>query len=144
MKNKNFSSPLPYKVSILGKSLSEIYEEKDYLTYNLASDSDKAKDNDLPLESNLKGLDSKDSESFTPQGQPLIRLERLHTGSFYFSGLESISSEELLHSDRLKEIYESITGIVRELESINDRGYITSTKLSDFPVLSGYLEEYVN
>lgn len=70
----------------------------------------------------------------------LIRLERGENGSFYFEGLNSTN---LLHSQRLKEILNGIIGIIRELESVNDKGYINSTRLSDYPVLSGYLRPYV-
>lgn len=71
---------------------------------------------------------------------PLIRLSRLENGSFKFDGLDSVN---LLHSRGLKEVLDSIKGKMRELESINDKGYINSTRLSDYPVLSGYLKPYV-
>jgi hypothetical protein len=75
-----------------------------------------------------------------PRVPSIIRLVRGSNGSFYFEGLESTN---LLHSHRLREVLSSITGKIRELESINDKGYITSTKISDYPVLSGYLKSYV-
>lgn len=170
--NKNLSSPLPYKVSILGKSLSGINEEKEKenLTNNLASDSetDKAKERfstvdskDLPLESNYKGLDTIDSGlRMVPSGVrmvscilpeepskasvlPVIRLERKEDGSFYFSGLDEYKNSELLDSRILKEILDCITGKIRELESVNDKGYINFTQLSKYPVLCDYLPAYV-
>lgn len=70
----------------------------------------------------------------------LIRLERSKNGSFYFDGLESVN---LLHSQRLKEILDSITGKIMEIDSLNDKGYVNSTRLSDYPVLCGYLEAYI-
>jgi hypothetical protein len=71
----------------------------------------------------------------------IIRLARHSNGSFYFEGLDS---NNLIHSQRLKEILNGIIGKIRELESVNDKGYINSTRLSDYPVLSGYLRPYVN
>jgi hypothetical protein len=71
---------------------------------------------------------------------PVIRLERSKNGSFYFSGLESV---DVLHGRHLKDILDGIIGKVRELESVNDKGYQNSTRLSDYPVLSGYLIPYV-
>jgi hypothetical protein len=71
---------------------------------------------------------------------PVIKLVRDRSGSYTLSGLDGVN---LLHSQRLREILKSISSVSEELESINARGYVNSTKLSDFPVLSGYLKEYV-
>lgn len=65
---------------------------------------------------------------------------RSPNGSFSFDGIESVN---LLHSRHLKDILDSITGKILDIESINAKGYVNSTRLSDYPVLSGYLEAYV-
>jgi hypothetical protein len=78
--------------------------------------------------------------SSVSRAPPIIRLVRDSNGSFTFEGLES---NNLLHSQRLKEILDGIKGKIRELESVTDKGYINSTRLSDFPVLSGYLRPYI-
>lgn len=70
----------------------------------------------------------------------VIRLERSTNGSFYFDGLDAVN---LLHSQRLKEILDGITGKILEIDSINDKGYVNSTRLSDYPVLRDYLDSYV-
>jgi hypothetical protein len=70
----------------------------------------------------------------------LIKLARHSNGSFYLDGLES---NNLMHSQRLREILDSIIAKILELESINAKGYVNSTRLSDYPILSGYLEPYV-
>lgn len=70
----------------------------------------------------------------------LIKMVRSPNGSFKFDGLDLVN---LLHSRGLKDVLDSIKGKMRELESINDKGYINSTRLSDYPVLSGYLKPYV-
>jgi hypothetical protein len=71
---------------------------------------------------------------------PLISLVRGSSGSYILSGLEGVN---LLHSQRLREILKSIRSVSEELASINSRGFVTSTLLSDYPILKDYLKEYV-
>jgi hypothetical protein len=69
----------------------------------------------------------------------LIKLERSSNGSFKFN-LDDIN---LLHSQRLKEILDSISEKIKEVESLNAKGYVNTTRLSDYPLLNGYLDSYV-
>jgi hypothetical protein len=71
---------------------------------------------------------------------PLISLVRGSSGSYTLSGLEGVN---LFHSQRLREILKIIKSVSKELESINIRGFVTSTHLSDYPIMKDYLKEYV-
>jgi len=69
----------------------------------------------------------------------LLKLERSSNGSFKFN-LDGIN---LLHSQRLKEVLDSISEKIKEVESINAKGYVNTTSLSNYPVLCNYLDAYV-
>jgi len=70
----------------------------------------------------------------------VITMERLLTGQYSFGDLRCVN---LLHSQRLKEILDCITEEISKIESINDKGYVNTTRLSDYPVLNNYLDTYV-
>lgn len=70
----------------------------------------------------------------------VIRLSRLANGSFKFDGLDTVN---LMHVRPLQAVLNEVRGKLRDLESITAKGYVNSTCLSDYPVLSGYLEAYV-
>jgi len=80
-----------------------------------------------------------DGMCFYSRMPSLIKLERSSNGSFKYD-LDGIN---LLHSQRLKEILDSITEKIKEVESINAKGYVNTTRLSDYPLLNGYLDTYV-
>lgn len=69
----------------------------------------------------------------------LIKLERSSNGSFKFN----LDGVNLLHSQRLKEVLDEIIKKVRDVESINAKGYVNTTRLSDYPILKTYLDTYV-
>jgi hypothetical protein len=71
---------------------------------------------------------------------PSVTLKRLDNGSFEFEGLDRA---HLLNVRPLTDILHLLKEKLRELESINSRGYINSTRLSAYPILSGYLPSYV-
>jgi len=70
----------------------------------------------------------------------LIKLVRSPNGSYKFEGLET---SNLLGYRALNNILNEVKKKQRELESLTFKGYVNSTRLSDYPVLSGYLEAYV-
>jgi len=85
-----------------------------------------------------------DGVCFYSRMPSLIKLKRSSNGSFNFD-LDGINLDgiNLLHSQRLKEVLDCITVKINEVESINAKGYVNTTRLSDYPVLNGYLDTYV-
>jgi hypothetical protein len=73
-----------------------------------------------------------------------ISFIRDRSGFFKFEGLGVIyeKSPDLLR--HLGDVINEISGVLKEIESVNTSGYCNLTGLSDLPVLSGYLKSFVN
>jgi hypothetical protein len=73
-----------------------------------------------------------------------ISLLRSENGSFYLNNVGLLTPDSINLRIHLRQLIALLNGLKKELESVNSNGYCNLTRISDVPVLSGYLINYVN
>jgi hypothetical protein len=72
-----------------------------------------------------------------------VRLLRKSNGKFYIEGINLLNPDSPDLKVHLSVLIAQISGLMREIESVNAGGYCNLTRLSDIPVISDYLKVYV-
>ena len=72
-----------------------------------------------------------------------VRLLRKSNGKFYIEGINLLKADSPDLKVHLSALIAQISGLMREIESVNVGGYCNLTRLSDIPVISEYLKVYV-